>query len=72
MNDTIWGYAELGLLESKSSKLIADELERNGFIVKRGIADMPTAFIADWGMGKPCIGIQGEFDALPGISQKVR
>ena len=70
MADKIWGYAELGLWETRSSKLISDELEKNGFKVRRGIAGMTTAFVAEWGKGQPCIGIQGEFDALPGISQK--
>jgi aminobenzoyl-glutamate utilization protein B len=70
MSDKIWEYAELGLWETKSSKLIADEFEKHGFKLKRGVAGMPTAFVAEWGTGKPTIGIQGEFDALPGISQK--
>jgi aminobenzoyl-glutamate utilization protein B len=69
--DTIWGYAELGLTEAKSSKLLQDELRKHGFKVEAGVADMPTAFIATWGSGKPVIGIMGEFDALPGISNKV-
>jgi len=68
--DKIWEYAELGLIEYKSSKLLADELERYGFKLERGVADMPTAFIASWGEGKPIIGIMGEYDALPGLSQK--
>ena len=68
--DKIWEYAELGLIEYKSSKLLADELERHGFKLERGVADMPTAFIASWGEGKPVIGIMGEYDALPGLSQK--
>ena len=72
MSDAIWGFAELGLWETRSSKLIADELEKHGFVVKRGVAGMPTAFVAEWGSGKPTIGIQGEFDALPGISNKVK
>jgi len=72
MSDAIWGYAELGLWETRSSKLIADELEKHNFKVSRGVADMPTAFIAEWGKGQTCIGVQGEFDALPGISQKVK
>jgi aminobenzoyl-glutamate utilization protein B len=70
MSDKIWEYAELGLWETRSSKLIADELEKHGFKVTRGVAGMPTAFVATWGTGKPTIGVQGEFDALPGISQK--
>ena len=68
--DKIWEYAELGLIEYKSSKLLADELEKHGFKLERGVADMPTAFIASWGEGKPVIGIMGEYDALPGLSQK--
>ena len=71
ISDTIWEYAELGLKEYKSSKLLADELERNNFKVVHGVAGMPTAFVATWGSGKPVIGIMGEYDALPGLSQKV-
>ena len=70
ISDKIWELAELGLIESKSSALLADELEKHGFKVKRGIASMPTAFIASYGRGKPVIGIIGEYDALPGLSQK--
>ena len=70
ISDRVWEFAELGLVESRSSALLADELEKNGFNVMRGIAGMPTAFIATWGEGKPVIGIMGEYDALPGLSQK--
>jgi aminobenzoyl-glutamate utilization protein B len=70
ISDAIWGYAELGLMEHRSSKLLADELEKHGFSVERGVAGMPTAFVASWGSGKPVIGVMGEYDALPGISQK--
>ena len=70
ISDKIWEFAELGLIEFKSSALLADELEKNGFKVERGIADMPTAFTATWGEGTPIIGIMGEYDALPGLSQK--
>jgi len=70
ISDTIWGYAELGLMEHRSSKLLSDELEKHGFRVERGVAGMPTAFVAIWGEGKPVIGVMGEYDALPGISQK--
>jgi aminobenzoyl-glutamate utilization protein B len=70
ISDAIWEYAELGFVEFKSAKLIADELERCGFNVERGVAGIPTAFVATWGSGKPVIGINGEYDALPGISQK--
>ena len=57
-------------MEERSSKLLADELESHGFKVERGVAGMPTAFVASWGRGKPVIAVLGEFDALPGISQK--
>jgi aminobenzoyl-glutamate utilization protein B len=70
ISDKVWEFAELGLVESRSSALLADELEKNGFKVIRGIAGMPTAFVATWGEGKPVIGIMGEYDALPGLSQK--
>jgi aminobenzoyl-glutamate utilization protein B len=70
ISDKVWEHAELGLIEFKSSALLADELEKLGFKVERGIADMPTAFLATWGTGKPVIGIMGEYDALPGLSQK--
>jgi len=70
ISDAVWEYAELGLVEYKSSKLLADELESHGFRVERGVAGMPSAFMGIWGSGKPVIGIMGEYDALPGISQK--
>ncbi len=70
ISDKVWEFAELGLIEFKSSALLADELEKHGFRVERGIAGMPTAFVATWGEGKPVIGIMGEYDALPGLSQK--
>ena len=70
ISDKVWESAELGLIEFKSSALLADELEKHDFRVERGVAAMPTAFVADWGEGKPVIGIMGEFDALPGLSQK--
>jgi aminobenzoyl-glutamate utilization protein B len=72
ISDKIWNYAETALRETKSSKELADYAEAQGFVVKRGVANMPTAFIAEFGSGKPVIGIMGEFDALPGISQKTR
>jgi aminobenzoyl-glutamate utilization protein B len=70
VSDEVWGYAELGLLEHKTSKLLADEIEGHGFEVERGVADMPTAFVATWGSGSPTLGVLGELDALAGISQK--
>ena len=66
----MWEWAELGLQENKTGKLLADILEKNGFNVERGIAGMPSAFVAVYGSGKPVIGMMGELDALPGLSQK--
>jgi len=71
LSEQIWRYAETALKEHKSSKVLADAAERHGFRVERGVAGMPTAFIAEFGAGEPVIGILGEFDALPGLSQKV-
>jgi aminobenzoyl-glutamate utilization protein B len=71
VSDKIWGYAEFGLCEDKSSKLHAEKLKKYGFRVQLGVAGMPTAILAEWGSGKPIIGVQGEYDALPGISNKV-
>lgn len=70
ISDAIWANAETAFEENESSKLLADYAEKNGFQVERGVAGMPTAFVATYGSGKPVIGVLGEFDALPGISQK--
>jgi aminobenzoyl-glutamate utilization protein B len=70
LSDKVWEFAELGLVEFKSSALLTGELEKHGFKVERGIAGMPTAFVASHGKGKPVIGLLGEYDALPGLSQK--
>lgn len=69
LSDEIWGYAELGYKEFKSSKTIEDALDEAGFTLQRGVADIPTAFVARYGNGGPVVGILGEFDALPGLSQ---
>jgi len=70
LNRQIWEWAEPSLLETRSSALLADYLEARGFRVTRGVADMPTAFVAEWGDGGPVVGILAEYDALPGLSQK--
>ena len=72
ISDSIWSYAELGLQEYKSAKLLADTLEEAGFTVERGLAGMPTCFVGTYGSGKPVVGILGEYDALPMLSQKGR
>jgi aminobenzoyl-glutamate utilization protein B len=66
----IWDYAEVGYKEVKSSALLQKTLTDNGFTVKAGVADIPTAFVASYGSGSPVIGILAEFDALPGLAQQ--
>jgi aminobenzoyl-glutamate utilization protein B len=68
--DQIWSNPELGYLETESSALLQKTLSDAGFSVKSGVADIPTAFVAEYGSGKPIIAILAEFDALPGVSQK--
>jgi len=70
LSDRIWETPELGLHETKSSAALADALEAAGFAVERGVAGMPTAFVATYGEGAPVIALLGEFDALPGLSQR--
>ena len=70
ISDKIWAHAEIAFQEKESHKLLADYAEANGFKVERGVAEIPTAFVATYGSGSPVIGILGEFDALPGISQR--
>jgi aminobenzoyl-glutamate utilization protein B len=65
----IWNYAEVGYKEQKSSVLLQQTLKDNGFNVEAGVAEMPTAFVASYGSGKPVIAILAEYDALPGLSQ---
>ena len=65
----IWEFAELGYQEIKSSNRLAESLENQGFKIEKGVAGIPTAFIAEFNNGGPVIGILGEFDALPGLAQ---
>lgn len=65
----IWELAEPGYQETQSAALLSGWLEREGFRIQRGVADIPTAFTATFGEGQPVIAILGEFDALPGLSQ---
>ena len=69
LSDNIWEAAEVAFREDKSAEYLIEYAEANGLIVKKGLAGMPTAFTATYGEGKPVIGIIGEFDALPGLSQ---
>jgi aminobenzoyl-glutamate utilization protein B len=68
----IWAFAEVGYQEQKSSALLQQQLRAAGFQVTAGVADIPTAFVATWGSGAPVIGIVGEYDALPGLSQEAQ
>jgi aminobenzoyl-glutamate utilization protein B len=72
MADEIWANPELALAEHKACTLQADDLARDGFTITRDVGDLPTAFMAEWsnGEGGPTIGFLGEYDALPGLSQK--
>jgi aminobenzoyl-glutamate utilization protein B len=67
---TIWGFAETALKETRSAEVLETLLEKEGFTVTRGISGMPSAFVARAGSGAPVIGILAEYDALPGLSQK--
>lgn len=69
-SDQIWDYAELMFQEKKSSALHAEIMQEQGFKVERGVAGMETALLASYGSGHPVVAILGEFDALPGLSQK--
>jgi aminobenzoyl-glutamate utilization protein B len=66
----IWKWSEPGYQETKSSALLSGMLDEAGFKVERKVGGIPTAFTATYGTGKPIIGIVGEFDALPGLSQE--
>ena len=70
ISDRIWEFAELKFDEVQSSGLLVETLKHNGFAVRQGIADMATAFIGEYGSGKPVIAFLGEYDALAGMSQK--
>ncbi|MBN09279.1 MAG: peptidase M20 [Flavobacteriaceae bacterium] len=70
ISNKIWSAAEIAFQESISSQTLIEYAKANGFNVKEGVAETPTAFVASYGSGRPIIGILGEFDALPGLSQK--
>ncbi len=70
VSDKVWEYAELPYQEFKSSALISKVLKDQGFTIEMGVAEIPTAFTATYGSGKPVIGFLGEFDALDALSQE--
>jgi len=70
MSMELWNYSETALREVRSAEFLAAILEAEGFALERGVADMPTAFVAEWGDGGPVIGILAEYDALPNIGNE--
>jgi aminobenzoyl-glutamate utilization protein B len=65
----IWEWAEVGYQEERASTLLQDTLSAEGFSIDKGVAGIPTAFVAEYGKSGPVIAILAEFDALPGINQ---
>ena len=70
LSDAIWDNAELPFHEYESARLLSEKLEQEGFSVVRGVANIPTAFTATFGSGKPHLGILAEYDGLDGMSQE--
>lgn len=68
--DTIWGYAEIQNQEYRSAALLEEQLIAHGFAVTENLAGLNTAFMGEYGQGDPIIAFLGEYDALPGLSQK--
>ena len=66
----IWEHPENIFEEYRSSACLAELLKKNGFRLREKAAGLDTAFVAEWGSGRPIIGYMGEFDALPGLSQE--
>ena len=68
----IWEHPENIFEEYRSSACLAELLKKNGFRLREKAAGLDTAFVAEWGSGRPIIGYMGEFDALPGsVSQGI-
>ncbi len=70
INDMLFSFAELGFQEKETFTYLTTLLEKNGFIVEKGIAGVPTAWIAKWGNGKPVIALGSDVDCIPKASQK--
>lgn len=70
LSDRIWSFEEIAFQETQSADALKEYAKANGFRITENIGDIPTAFTAEFGSGKPVIGILGEFDALPGLSQE--
>ncbi|WP_134700679.1 M20 family metallopeptidase [Ammoniphilus sp. YIM 78166] len=70
ISDKIWGFSETRYEEYQSAELLCTTLEEEGFSVERSAGGLETAFVGSYGSCKPVIAILGEYDALPGLSQK--
>ncbi|WP_151733098.1 M20 family metallopeptidase [Paenibacillus tengchongensis] len=70
LSDELWAKAEVAFTERQSAELLCGALEQEGFRVERQVAGLETGFVGSYGSGHPVIAILGEFDALPGLSQK--
>jgi aminobenzoyl-glutamate utilization protein B len=70
MVDSVFSFGELGFQEFETTKYLTAILEKEGFKVERGIAGVPTAFVATWGQGKPVISLGSDIDDIPQASQK--
>jgi aminobenzoyl-glutamate utilization protein B len=70
MVDEIFSFSELGFQEVETSRYVTGILEKNGFHVERGIADIPTAWVASYGSGKPVLAFITDIDCIPRASQK--
>src|SRR5580692_9132924 len=70
MTDSVFSFGELGFQEFETSKYLSGILEKEGFRIERGVAGIPTAFVAEWGQGKPVISLGSDIDDIPQASQK--
>jgi aminobenzoyl-glutamate utilization protein B len=70
MVDQVFSYGELGMQEVETSKYLSDILEKNGFTLQRGVAGIPTAWVARWGSGKPVISLGSDIDGIPQSNQR--
>ncbi|MHC4150203.1 MAG: amidohydrolase, partial [Planctomycetota bacterium] len=66
----LWNLSETALREMQSAELLISKLKDAGFSIEKGVAEMPTAFVATYGSGSPVIGILAEYDALPGVGNE--
>src|SRR4051794_21728898 len=70
INDMLFSFSELGFQEYETFTYLTNLLEKNGFKIQKGVAGIPTAWIATWGNGKPLIALGSDVDCIPKASQK--